>query len=112
MKKKQKFLKPSFVLLLFFTFSILVIGCGDKDTTKANTEKTESKQLIEKNSLNANNEAEVIRVDASGTEGSQEFPVEDEIHLDKWMQLVKDIKSTLGEMDKESKQVLRTSEPR
>ena len=111
MEKKQKLLKSVFTFSLFCTFSMLFFGCGEKDATKNKTEKVGGKQLLMKDSLSAN-EAEVVLINASGSEASQVFPVEDEIHLDEWMQLVKDIKSTLGEMEEESKQVLQTSKPR
>ena len=97
MKKKQKLLKAVFTFLLFCTFPMLVIGCGDKDVTKAKTEKIEGKHL-----LNAN-EADVVVINTSGSESSQVFPIDDEIQLDEWMLLVKDIKSTLGEMEEVSK---------
>ena len=98
MKKKQKLLKSVFTLLLFCTFSMLFIGCGEKGESKFQTEKVEGKQLMEKNSLN-----EVVKVNASDSEELQVFPVDDEIRLDEWMLLVKDIKSTLGEMEEVSK---------
>ena len=109
MKKKQKFLKPSFAFLLFFTFSMLVIGCGDKNTTKANTEKTESKQLMEKNSLNVN-EADVAAISES-VPLSINPTFDDEIHPEEWMQLVEDIKSTLNKIEAD-KQALQSRKPR
>ena len=109
--KKQRYLRSCFVLLLLFTFSIPIFGCGDKRESKIQAEKVESKQRMEKNSAQVN-EVEVVKVNASGSKSSQVFPVEDEIQLDEWMQLVKDIKSTLGEMEEVSKQVLQTSELR
>ncbi|MBC8550443.1 MAG: hypothetical protein H8D23_12430 [Candidatus Brocadiales bacterium] len=111
MKKKQKFLKPHLALLLFFTFAMPVIGCVENGESKIQTEGVESKQRMEKNGLNTN-DADVVVINTSGSKSSQVFPVEDEMHLDEWMQLVKDIKSTLGEMEKENRQVLQTGEPR
>jgi hypothetical protein len=110
MEKKQTFLKPRFALLLFFTFSMLVIGCVENGESKIQTERVDGRQM-EKNSLNAN-EADVVIVNTSDSESPPVFPVEDEVHLDEWIQLVNDIKSTLGEMKEVSKQVLQTSEPR
>jgi len=109
--KKQMFFKSCFALLLFFTFAMLVIGCWEDGESKVQTERVEGKPLMDKNSLNAN-EAEVVVINTSGLKSSQVFAVEKEIKLNEWMQLVKDIKSTLGEMEKESKQVLQTSKPR
>ncbi|MFQ5687157.1 MAG: hypothetical protein ACE5GV_10895 [Candidatus Scalindua sp.] len=109
--KKQKFLKPYFVFLLLFTFSMLVIGCGENSESKVQTERVEGRQLMKENSTHAN-EADVVVVNTSDSESSRVFPVDDEIRLDEWMQLVKDIKSTLGKMDDESKQVLQMSESR
>lgn len=109
--KKQEFFKLCFAFLMIFTFSMLVIGCGENGESKFQTEKVEGKQPMEGGS-NYTNEVEVVRVDTSGSEASQIFPVEDEIQIDEWMLLVKDIKSTLGEMEEVSKQVLQTSEPR
>lgn len=110
--KKQKFLKPYFALLLFFTFSMLVIGCGENSESKVQTGKVEGRQLMKENSLLEANKADVVLINTSGSEASQAFPIDDEIHLDEWMQLVKDIKSTLGEMEEVNKQVLQMSGPR
>lgn len=116
--KKQKFLKPCFVFLLLVTFSMLVFGCGDKGESKIQTERVEGKQLMENNSIHTN-EADVVaglhathrhEVNTSDSEVAQVFPIDDEIQLDEWMLLVKDIKSTLVEMEEVSKQVLQTSE--
>ncbi|KHE92267.1 MAG: hypothetical protein SCABRO_01983, partial [Candidatus Scalindua brodae] len=109
--KKQKFVKPHFALLLFFTFPMLVIGCVKNGESKVQTEGVESKQRMEKNGLNTN-DADVVVINTSGSNSFQVSPVEDEIHLDEWMQLVKDIKSTLGEMEEVNRQVLQTNEPR
>ena len=110
--KKQEFFKLVFTFLLLFTSSILVIGCRD-DVAKVKAEKAEGKQLMKDNSENAN-EVDVVLINASGPETSQVFSVKvkDEIQIDEWIRLVKDIKSTLSEMEEESKQVLVTSEPR
>ena len=111
MEKKQKLLKSVFTFSLFCTFSMLFFGCGEKDATKNKTEKVGGKQLLMKDSLNNHKLGEVVHnLNADGSEASEVFPVEDEIQIDEWMQLVKDIKSTLGEMEEESKQVLETSE--
>ena len=109
--KAQKYLRPCFVLLLLFTFSLLVIGCWEDGESKLQNERVESRQLMEKDGLNAK-EADAVVINTSGSELSQVFSVEDEIQLDEWMRLVKDIKSTLGEMEEVSNQVLQTSEPR
>jgi len=108
---KHQFLKPCFVFLVLFTTSMLVIGCWEDGETKVQNERVESRQLMEKDGLNAK-EADAVVINTSGSELSQIFQVKDEIHLDEWMQLVKDIKSTLGEMEEVSNQVLQTSEPR
>jgi hypothetical protein len=47
MKKKHRFLKPFFALLLFFAFSMLVFGCGNKGESRGQTKKVEGKQLME-----------------------------------------------------------------
>jgi hypothetical protein len=109
--KKQRYLRSCFVFLVLFTFSMLIFGCGDNGVSKLQTERVESKQLKEESSAHAN-EADAVVINTSGSGLSQIFPVEDEIQLDEWMQLVKDIKSTLGEMEEVSKQVLQTSELR
>jgi hypothetical protein len=109
--KKQISLKPRFVLLLFFTFAMPVIGCVESGESKVQTERVESKQRTKKNGLNTNN-ADVVVINTSGSKSSQVFPVEEEIHLNEWLQLAKDIKSSLVEMEKESRQVLQTSVPR
>jgi hypothetical protein len=108
---KHHFLKPCFVVLVLFAFSMLFIGCWEDGESNLQTERVESKQLMEKNGLNTN-DADVVVISTLGSKSSQVFPVEDEIHLDEWTQLVKDIESTLGEMEEVSKQVLQTSELR
>jgi len=109
--RKQKLLRPSSVFLLLFAFSMLVIGCWEDGESKVQEERVESKQLMKNDGLNAK-EADAVVINTSGSELSQVFSVEDEIQLDEWMRLVKDIKSTLGEMEEVSNQVLQTSEPR
>jgi len=90
---------------------MLVIGCWEDGESKVQEERVESKQLMKNDGLNAK-EADAVVINTSGSELSQVFSVEDEIQLDEWMRLVKDIKSTLGEMEEVSNQVLQTSEPR
>jgi len=100
--KAQKYLRPCFVLLLLFTFSLLVIGCWEDGESKLQNERVESRQLMEKDGLNAK-EADAVVINTSGSELSQIFQVKDEIHLDEWLQLTKDIKLSLVEMEKENK---------
>ena len=89
MKNKRSVLKLCIALLLFFAFSMLFIGCGENGGSKVQTERVETKQPAENNSLDAN-----------------------EIHLDEWRQLVKDIKSTLGDMDEIRERAEQVSKPR
>ena len=94
--RKQKLLSPCFVFLLLFAFSMFFFGCGDKGELKILSEEVEGRQLMEENRLNDNKKGG-FSINASGSQASQVF-IDDVIQLDEWMQLVKDIKSTLGEM--------------
>lgn len=85
MEDKQTFLKPWFALLLFF--SLLVIGCGEKDKPKVQTERVEGKQEMGNNSTHSNTELAQIN---------------DQIQFEQWQQLVKELKSTLGKMEEVS----------
>jgi len=100
--RKQKLLRPSSVFLLLFAFSMLVIGCWEDGESKVQEERVESKQLMKNDGLNAK-EADAVVINTSGSELSQIFQVKDEIHLDEWLQLTKDIKLSLVEMEKENK---------
>ena len=80
----------------------MVIGCWEDGESKLQNERVESRQLMEKDGLNAK-EADAVVINTSGSELSQIFQVKDEIHLDEWLQLTKDIKLSLVEMEKENK---------
>ncbi len=57
--KRDQFFMSYFVLPLFFTFSMLVIGFTIFPTAKVQTEKVEGKQLMKENSAHTN-EAVVV----------------------------------------------------
>jgi hypothetical protein len=99
---RHRFLKPCFVFLVLFTFSMLVFGCWEDGETKVQNERLESRKLKEKDGLNAK-EVDAVVINTSGSKSSQTFQVKDEIHLDEWMQLTKYIKLSLVEMEKENK---------
>ena len=52
--KKQKFLKPCFVFLALLAFSMLSFGGVDSWDSKIQTEKVGGKQIMEENSVHAN----------------------------------------------------------
>ena len=89
MKKKYKFLKPCIALLLFFAFSMLVVGCGKNGESKA--------QITEENIANTRTES-VTEVSAPKMSTSQKPPINDQIQMEQWAQLIGDIKTALGDI--------------
>lgn len=88
--KRQVHSRINIFFLLVITFSFCVFGCGEKEEKKMQTEKVEGT--------------------TSRPEVSQAFPIDDDIQLDEWMQLAKEINSTLSEMEEMGKKVLQTSD--
>ena len=82
---------------------MLVIGCRDNDATKANTEKVDGKQLMENNIAYTSKDS--IDEDASiDTNTSQTAPINDQIQMEQWRQLIGDLKSALGDIREDAEQ--------
>ena len=101
--KKQISLKLCLVFLLLSIFSMLVIGCRDNDATKANTEEVEGKQLMENNSTNTSKKS-AVGFTAPEMNTSQTAPINDQIQMEQWRQLIGDIKSALGDIKRSAEQ--------
>ncbi|MBT5307604.1 MAG: hypothetical protein HOL31_21305 [Candidatus Scalindua sp.] len=104
MKKRQIFSNPCLALLLFFTFSMLVIGCGRKNATKAKTVKAEGKKLMENNSDNTNKDS-MDEGDPSEINTTQSTLINGQIQIEEWKQLLGDLRNALGDIKKDTEQV-------
>jgi hypothetical protein len=103
--KQQEFFKLWLMFLMFFTSSMLIFGCGNKQdgefASDKDTQVTEENIAVNKKGLELKDDEESMLHSSLN-----------QIDLDKWKQLVEDLKNALGEMEEVSKEVLQTSERR
>lgn len=100
--KKQISHKPGLVFLLLSIFSMLVVGCKD-DATKFEIEKGEVKQLMENNIAYTSKDSidEDVSTDINT---SQTAPINDQIQVEEWKQLLGDLKTALGDIREDAEQ--------
>ena len=101
--KKQISLKLCLVFLLLSIFSMLVVGCKDEDATKFKIEKSKVEQLME-NSITYTSKDGTGEDASSEIDTSQTALIKDQIQTEEWKQLLKDLKSTLGNIREDAEQ--------
>ena len=85
------------MFLLVITFSFCVFGCGEKEEAGIQTEHIEDNLSMERDS-NYIKEVNMAENNTPDVQLSQAVPVNDQIQLEQWKQLVEELKTTLGDI--------------
>jgi hypothetical protein len=101
--KKQISLKLCLVFLLLSVFSMLVIGCKDEGATKFKIEKGEVKQLME-NNIAYTSKGSIDEDASTDINTSQTAPINNQIQMEQWRQLIGDLKTALADIREDDEQ--------
>jgi hypothetical protein len=105
MEKEMKIqqYKSYYLFLILLVSFMFVYGCGEKGKSSIQPKTVEREHLMEMDSKYPK-EINVVKDAPSGSESLQAVPINDQIQMEQWKQLLKDVKSTLGDIKEVTEQ--------